>query len=158
MLKIHFAVWRILISPLYPFCVMKHRHVILPREMVSQIPTTRLMDDKEWRKLGIQQSRGWMHYMIHAPGISLRNPYLLHLSLFGPSITCNSTWFSIGKSITDIFLVSQCFPQWFAACLIYFDIGYWLLFLFRTTYFAVSTTDQHRSTDRKSSSRLEYPW
>ena len=26
------------------------------------------MSEAEWRKLGVQQSRGWVHYMVHKPG------------------------------------------------------------------------------------------
>ena len=25
------------------------------------------MDDQEWRNLGVKQSAGWIHYLIHAP-------------------------------------------------------------------------------------------
>ncbi|VDN07208.1 unnamed protein product, partial [Onchocerca ochengi] len=31
------------------------------------MPKDRLMSEKEWRSLGIQQSQGWVHYMIHTP-------------------------------------------------------------------------------------------
>lgn len=44
------------------------RHVVLPREMVKLVPKTHLMSEEEWRGIGIQQSRGWVHYMTHAPG------------------------------------------------------------------------------------------
>ena len=44
------------------------RHVILPKEVASSVPVGRLMSEAEWRKLGVQQSRGWVHYMIHKPG------------------------------------------------------------------------------------------
>ena len=43
------------------------RHVILPREMASNIPKERVMTEKEWRALGVTQSRGWHHYGIHNP-------------------------------------------------------------------------------------------
>lgn len=39
----------------------------LPQELVEQVPRHRLMTEREWRALGIQQSYGWEHYMIHAP-------------------------------------------------------------------------------------------
>uniref|UniRef100_A0A2I3G2A2 Cyclin-dependent kinases regulatory subunit n=1 Tax=Nomascus leucogenys TaxID=61853 RepID=A0A2I3G2A2_NOMLE len=26
-----------------------------------------LMSESEWRNLGVQQSQGWVHYMIHEP-------------------------------------------------------------------------------------------
>ncbi|KAI3380278.1 hypothetical protein SNEBB_007685, partial [Seison nebaliae] len=28
---------------------------------------TELMSEDEWRLLGVQQSRGWIHYMVHPP-------------------------------------------------------------------------------------------
>jgi cyclin-dependent kinase regulatory subunit CKS1 len=41
------------------------RHVILPKELSKQIPRDRLLNEQEWRQMGVQQSRGWMHYAIH---------------------------------------------------------------------------------------------
>ncbi|GLH02498.1 Cyclin-dependent kinases regulatory subunit [Gryllus bimaculatus] len=35
--------------------------------MVKNVPKTELMSEKQWRKLGVQQSEGWIHYMIHRP-------------------------------------------------------------------------------------------
>ncbi len=32
-----------------------------------QVPKTHLMTETEWRNLGVQQSVGWVHYMIHVP-------------------------------------------------------------------------------------------
>lgn len=31
------------------------------------VPKNKLMTEDEWRAIGIQQSRGWIHYMIHEP-------------------------------------------------------------------------------------------
>ncbi|XP_006789097.1 cyclin-dependent kinases regulatory subunit 2 [Neolamprologus brichardi] len=45
----------------------EYRHVVLPREMTKYIPKSHLMSEDEWRQLGVQQSRGWIHYMIHEP-------------------------------------------------------------------------------------------
>lgn len=47
----------------------QYRHVVLPREMIEsmKINTLKLMSEREWRSLGIQQSRGWVHYMTHRP-------------------------------------------------------------------------------------------
>ncbi|EGD72842.1 CDC28 protein kinase regulatory subunit 1B [Salpingoeca rosetta] len=45
----------------------EYRHVFLPKELVGQVPQDRLMTETEWRNLGVQQSRGWIHYMIHRP-------------------------------------------------------------------------------------------
>lgn len=43
------------------------RHVVLPKEYVKLIPKTHLMSESEWRALGVKQSKGWIHYMIHEP-------------------------------------------------------------------------------------------
>lgn len=43
------------------------RHVILPQEIAKNVPKTHLMSETEWRNLGVQQSVGWVHYMLHAP-------------------------------------------------------------------------------------------
>lgn len=45
----------------------EYRHVILPPEISKLLPHDRLLSEIEWRKLGIQQSRGWVHYCIHKP-------------------------------------------------------------------------------------------
>lgn len=31
------------------------------------VPKNHLMTETEWRNLGVQQSVGWVHYMIHTP-------------------------------------------------------------------------------------------
>jgi hypothetical protein len=46
----------------------QYRHVILDKGMVSLIPKNRLMDECEWRALGIKQGPHWEHYLIHKPG------------------------------------------------------------------------------------------
>lgn len=46
------------------------RHVVLPKEMVKLVPKTHLMSEDEWRGIGVQQSKGWVHYMMHTPGKS----------------------------------------------------------------------------------------
>ena len=43
------------------------RHVILPKQLAKYVPSDRLMLEQEWRSLGVTQSPGWQHYMIHAP-------------------------------------------------------------------------------------------
>ena len=50
----------------------EYRHVSLPYEYIKIIPIDRLMTEKEWRGIGVQQSRGWVHYMNHKP-----NPHIL---------------------------------------------------------------------------------
>ncbi|CAK8678262.1 unnamed protein product [Clavelina lepadiformis] len=44
-----------------------YRHVFLPNCLVKMIPHNHLMTESEWRNLGVQQSVGWEHYMIHNP-------------------------------------------------------------------------------------------
>eukprot|EP00730_Choanoeca_flexa_P018607 TRINITY_DN9054_c0_g2_i1.p1 TRINITY_DN9054_c0_g2~~TRINITY_DN9054_c0_g2_i1.p1 ORF type:complete len:121 (+),score=9.62 TRINITY_DN9054_c0_g2_i1:75-437(+) len=46
----------------------EYRHVILPKKVAKLVPDDRLMTETEWRNIGVQQSRGWIHYMIHRPG------------------------------------------------------------------------------------------
>ncbi len=53
------------------FCMQEmyeYRHVILPKEIAKKVPKGRLLTEHEWRHLGVQQSLGWVHFMIHEPG------------------------------------------------------------------------------------------
>lgn len=43
------------------------RHVILPNDLARLVSKTHLMTETEWRNLGVQQSPGWIHYMLHTP-------------------------------------------------------------------------------------------
>uniref|UniRef100_A0A452QX48 Cyclin-dependent kinases regulatory subunit n=1 Tax=Ursus americanus TaxID=9643 RepID=A0A452QX48_URSAM len=36
-------------------------------EPSKQVPKTHLMSEEEWRRAGVQQSLGWVHYTIHKP-------------------------------------------------------------------------------------------
>ncbi|KAL1448208.1 hypothetical protein WDU94_014383 [Cyamophila willieti] len=45
-----------------------YRHVMLPLSLAKQVPKTHQMTETEWRNLGVQQSPGWVHYMLHLPG------------------------------------------------------------------------------------------
>ncbi|PSN36510.1 putative cyclin-dependent kinases regulatory subunit [Blattella germanica] len=45
----------------------EYRHVILPPDITKNVPKTHLMTETEWRNLGVQQSPGWIHYMMHIP-------------------------------------------------------------------------------------------
>lgn len=45
----------------------EYRHVTLPKELAKQLPKNRLLQENEWRGIGVQQSRGWAHYAIHRP-------------------------------------------------------------------------------------------
>ena len=55
--------------------VYQYRHVILPQAVARELYTIqkmyagrpRLLEDAEWRNLGVTQSRGWEHYGIHQP-------------------------------------------------------------------------------------------
>ena len=38
--------------------------MILPKELARNLQKNKLMDEKEWRGIGVQQSRGWAHYAI----------------------------------------------------------------------------------------------
>ncbi|CAM9672377.1 unnamed protein product [Pylaiella littoralis] len=50
-----------------PSPVFLPRHVILPKDLAKGLPKSRVLTEQEWRALGVQQSRGWMHYAIHRP-------------------------------------------------------------------------------------------
>jgi cyclin-dependent kinase regulatory subunit CKS1 len=51
------------------------RHVILPKPLLKMIPKNyfepddtgvlRILDETEWRGIGITQSLGWEHYEVH---------------------------------------------------------------------------------------------
>ncbi|CAD5115057.1 DgyrCDS4073 [Dimorphilus gyrociliatus] len=65
----------------------EYRHVICPKDWWSRIPKEQLMTETEWRSLGIQQSIGWEHYMIHEPGrltqfVSLLKLYVLYRTTY----------------------------------------------------------------------------
>nr|CAD7425804.1 unnamed protein product [Timema monikensis] len=49
--------------------LFEYRHVILPQDLAKHVPKSHLMTETEWRNLGVQQSPGWVHYMMHTPGI-----------------------------------------------------------------------------------------
>jgi len=43
-----------------------YREVFLPEEVVNKLPKPlRLLTEEEWRDLGVQQSQGWIHYLIY---------------------------------------------------------------------------------------------
>ncbi|CAN6302307.1 unnamed protein product, partial [Urochloa humidicola] len=45
----------------------EYRHVVLPPEVAKLLAKNRLLSENEWRAIGVQQSRGWVHYAIHRP-------------------------------------------------------------------------------------------
>ncbi len=48
-----------------------YRHVLLPREIAKKLPEPqRILSEDEWRGLGVQQSRGWVHYEVHVAKIN----------------------------------------------------------------------------------------
>ncbi|KAJ8619726.1 hypothetical protein MRB53_028255 [Persea americana] len=47
--------------------IYEYRHVVLPPEVAKLLPKNRLLSENEWRAIGVQQSRGWVHYAIHKP-------------------------------------------------------------------------------------------
>lgn len=62
------------------------RHVVLPKDMQKLVPKTHLMSEQEWRAIGVQQSQGWVHYMIHYPG--KQNIFDCGTSLYAYIIKC----------------------------------------------------------------------
>lgn len=58
---------RISYSEKYYDEIYEYRHVILPSDLAGALPSDHLMTETEWRNLGVQQSPGWVHYMIHSP-------------------------------------------------------------------------------------------
>lgn len=52
-------------SERYDDGVYEYRHVILPHEVYMQAPRNRYMSEEEWRQLGVKQSKGWEHFLIH---------------------------------------------------------------------------------------------
>lgn len=45
----------------------EYRHVILPMKVYERIIPGKLLTESEWRKLGIQGSEGWVHYLYYKP-------------------------------------------------------------------------------------------
>jgi cyclin-dependent kinase regulatory subunit CKS1 len=48
----------------------EYRHVVLPKlvfDRIKAMNSKRLFNELEWRDLGVQQSRGWVHYTWHRP-------------------------------------------------------------------------------------------
>ena len=58
---------QILYSAKYSDDEYEYRHVILPRGIAHKLQRDYLMSEAEWRAIGVQQSRGWVHYMWHRP-------------------------------------------------------------------------------------------
>lgn len=45
----------------------EYRHVILTEAAFKLMPKDRLLKEHEWRKIGVQQSQGWEHYLLFPP-------------------------------------------------------------------------------------------
>ncbi|XP_020393294.1 cyclin-dependent kinases regulatory subunit 1 [Zea mays] len=43
----------------------EYRYLVLPPEVAKLLPKNRLLSENEWRAIGVQQSRGSVHYAIH---------------------------------------------------------------------------------------------
>lgn len=57
----------------------EYRQVILPDETAKKINRNTLLSEDEWRALGVQQSKGWVHYDYHKPNpnvLLFRRPLL----------------------------------------------------------------------------------
>ncbi|XP_026753221.1 cyclin-dependent kinases regulatory subunit-like [Galleria mellonella] len=54
-------------SERYTDDVYEYRHVLLPPDVARHVPKSHLMTETEWRNLGVQQSPGWLHFMVHNP-------------------------------------------------------------------------------------------
>ncbi|KAK9836991.1 hypothetical protein WJX81_004967 [Elliptochloris bilobata] len=54
-------------SEKYYDSIYEYRHVVLPQDIAQLLPKGRLLSETEWRAIGVQQSRGWVHYAIHRP-------------------------------------------------------------------------------------------
>eukprot|EP01054_Gregarina_sp_Poly1_P000311 Gregarina_sp_Poly_1__310@NODE_1076_length_5171_cov_48_773511_g747_i0_p2_GENE_NODE_1076_length_5171_cov_48_773511_g747_i0NODE_1076_length_5171_cov_48_773511_g747_i0_p2_ORF_typecomplete_len125_score16_93CKS/PF01111_19/3_7e31_NODE_1076_length_5171_cov_48_773511_g747_i046555029 len=61
-------------SEKYADDAFEYRHVILTRQMAHEVkailakrPGEGLLMETEWRGIGVQQSRGWQHYLLHRP-------------------------------------------------------------------------------------------
>ena len=70
------SVKEIYYSDKYTDASYEYRHVMLPKAlakvpllptMAQVVPRTHCMSEAEWRGLGVQQSLGWVHYMLHGP-------------------------------------------------------------------------------------------
>ena len=84
---LHF--YRIHYSDRYSDDDYEYRHVILPKPLFKMLPKTffnpdnsgtlRLLDEKEWRGIGITQSLGWEHYEVHGEHASdILSRYVTH--------------------------------------------------------------------------------
>lgn len=76
---------------------------MLPNKLSKLVPSSHLMAEEEWRGLGVQQSQGWIHYMVHKPG---EEPQRTSHVCVG----CADVLYKAG--LYDLKLVSQYFECW----------------------------------------------
>jgi len=57
----------IIYSARYNDKVFEYRYVTLPEQLAALLDGRTLLAEHEWRSLGIQQTRGWIHYGYHPP-------------------------------------------------------------------------------------------
>uniref|UniRef100_A0A4W5MTP0 Cyclin-dependent kinases regulatory subunit n=1 Tax=Hucho hucho TaxID=62062 RepID=A0A4W5MTP0_9TELE len=70
----------------------EYRHVMLPKDIAKRVPKTHLMSETEWRNLGVQQSQGWIHYMIHQPEANVSEAGLYSVTILlahAPKYLCD---------------------------------------------------------------------
>ena len=68
--------------------------MILPKHVAKNAPKGRLLAETEWRGLGVQQSRGWVHYAVHRSAAAPRTPLGARAPLHRPRarpFLCNRT-------------------------------------------------------------------
>lgn len=58
---------KVLYSDKYYDDKYEYRHIQITPEIAKLVPQNRLMTEDEWRAIGIRQSPGWIHYMVHEP-------------------------------------------------------------------------------------------
>ncbi|KAI8081761.1 regulatory subunit of cyclin-dependent kinase [Halteromyces radiatus] len=60
----------IIISGIYSDDTYEYRHIILPKQIARYLPDKKykiLLQEKEYRRLDVNISLGWQHYMTHKP-------------------------------------------------------------------------------------------
>lgn len=46
----------------------EYRHIHVPKDKLNMLPKDgTLLNESQWRSLGIAQSEGWVHYLFHKP-------------------------------------------------------------------------------------------
>jgi cyclin-dependent kinase regulatory subunit CKS1 len=63
-------------SDIYSDDVFDYRHVIMPTSVVSKVRALiavprGFLTEEQWRSVGVQMSKGWVHYSWHQPELNL---------------------------------------------------------------------------------------